>query len=203
MFITAIAAVMSYAGLNSAINLAESAQQETDRLQQINRVFSIMARDFQQILPRKVRSPDANEFESAMVFNESSYPMLKFSRDGWANPQPARFQRSQLQRVHYHFDGGKLTRSSWMMLDRFSDSEAQEFTLLEDVESFSMKFYATEAELPNGIRKAQWLSQWPPETLEAYEFQGVTDLPLAIELNIRLKSWGEITRYYELADNAP
>ena len=149
MAITAIAATLAYSGLDSAIKLAESSQEAADDIQQMNRVFDIMARDFQHAIPRKVRAPDGDGFEHAFSYDEQNFPMLKLSRNGWVNPLPERFKRSHLQRVHYHYDGEKLIRYSWPVMDRYDDSEPDEFVLLDNVTAFTLRVMKLDTTVQN------------------------------------------------------
>ncbi len=204
MAITAIAAIMAYSSLDSSIRLAEQAEIEADRVQRVNRVFDVLAKDFRQISPRVVRSPDGMGFIDAFYFNETSYPMLRLSRSGWSNPMAERFQRSQLQRVNYHYDGDKLIRQSWQMMDRYDDSEAMEFTLLEGVKRFSIRLLMIKSvddgsgELKND---SEWVSEWPQAEPDSVSVSGSSKLPAAVELNMEVEGWGNIRRVFELVES--
>ncbi len=202
MAITAIVAIISYSGLDSAMKLADSAEAETDRIQQMSRVFDIIGKDFRQIISRTVRSPGGDETEGAFVLSDSSEPLLKFSRIGWTNPQPSRFQRSQLQRVSYHFDGSKVIRYSWQMMDRYEDSTAQEIVLLDKVKSFQVRVMSEDATINTSGQvvagdEGKWIDTWPindplnPAT-------ALTSLPIAVEISIEIEGWGKIRRIFEL-----
>lgn len=202
MAITAIVAIISYSGLDSAMKLADSAEAETDRIQKMNRVFDIIGKDFRQIISRPVRSPSGEETEGALVLNESAEPVLKFSRIGWTNPQPSRFQRSQLQRVSYHFDGDKLIRYSWQMMDRYEDSTAQEIVLLHEVKSFQVRVMSEDATINQSGQaiagdEGKWIDVWPinnPLSPDAT----LTSLPIAVEITLEIEGWGKIRRIFEL-----
>ncbi len=205
--ITAIAAVIAYSGLDSSIKLAESAEKESDRIQKMNRVFDILSKDFRHIAQRRVRSPDGSDFVDALVFDELSLPMLQFSRDGWINPLPERFQRSQLQRVNYHFDDGKLIRYGWQMMDRYEDSERQEFVLLENVRSFQVRALTYSAAaltaLPGtpAAGGTSWVKSWPPNGASAVSSSKPSLLPIALEVSIDIEGWGEVRRIFELVSS--
>lgn len=205
--ITVVVAVMSYQGLDAGMKLAERSQVESDRIHAINRVFDILGKDFKQIIARKVRAADGDGFEDAFYYNESSMPMLRFTRAGWTNPQPERFQRSQLQRVNYSYDGEKLTRQSWQMLDRYDDSEAVEITLLKDVKLVTIRLLqevanpaghstASGASIPSST---EWVTQWPAMlSAGGGTTSGDESLPVAVEITIDVDGWGPIRRVYEL-----
>ena len=206
--ITVLVAVMSYQGLDSAINLSSRAEVEADKIHRLNRVFDILSKDFKQIIPRKVRSPDASEFVDAFYYNPSSQPMLRFTRNGWTNPHAQRFQRSQLQRVNYEYDGDKLIRSSWQMLDRYDDSEATSITLLDKIESVRIRLLQQQVDIPQGgvqlmngaiPTKTSWLEAWPAADYNQYS-QASVDLPMAIEITLHVTGWGTVRRVFEIVD---
>ena len=196
--ITAIVAVMAYAGLDNATRLAESSEKQVERLQQINRVFDIINRDFRQLVPRVVRNPDGYGFDHAFSYSENAIPMLQLSRNGWTNPQPERFQRSQLQRVSYHYDGDKLLRTGWQMMDHYADDEATEIALLEGVKSFRIRVLVEVFNPTTQAPVAEWMDQWPGLTMTS---GASAALPLSVELTIELADWGEIRRVFAVPRN--
>ncbi|CAA0106276.1 Type II secretion system protein J [BD1-7 clade bacterium] len=215
MGITVIVAIMAFQGLDSAMQLSESEQKESDNIQRTSRVLDILGKDFRQIVPRVVRDPTGNGYEDAFFYNSASFPMMKFSRNGWTNPQPTRFQRSQLQRVHYHFDGKKLIRTSFQAIDRLPDEEGTEITLLDDVRSFEVKLLTSQttntsgdqqapATQSNGIKPTQWVDMWPAQQAQftqGGQYQASNLLPMAIEIEIDIEKWGKLRRVFELAGN--
>lgn len=216
MAITAVVSVMAYYGIDSAIKLSQSAEKEADYLRQVNRAFDIIGRDFRQIIGRQVRNPDGQGHLSALLLDNGQEQRLQLTRLGWTNPEPKRFQRSQLQRVHYNYQDEKLIRVSWQMLDAYTDSKEQEVVLLEQVSELSIKVLQAadisqwaEGSLGANVRmniahstaEEEWLEQWPP--INAIELgQASSALPMAIEIKLTLKPWGEIRRLYELVDSA-
>lgn len=212
MAITAVASVMAFYGVDSAIRLSRSAEVEADYLRQTNRAFDILARDFRQVIGRQVRDPAGFSKEDAFFLDNNSEPQLRFSRVGWTNPEPARFQRSQLQRVHYHYDGEKLLRSSWQMMDRYDDSKTQEVVLLDKVTAFSVRVLkqpdiSEMSQLGSNVfinikptGDDGWVEQWPALE-QAGGYEASSALPMAVEIKITLERWGEIRRVFELVTN--
>lgn len=204
MAITAIAAVIAYAGLDSAIRLSASAEEEMDRLQKLSRALDVMGRDFRQIVPRKVRSESGYDFLQALTFQESASPLVEFSRNGWTNPQPERFQRSHLQRVAYHLDQEKLIRYSWPVMDRYADTKMQEAVVLEKVKKFSLRALVSNPQAANGVvnfSQTTWVDSWPPSTGNSNAPTSV--LPVALEITIEMEGWGTIRRLVELVEVEP
>lgn len=202
MAITAIAAIIAYSGLDSAMKLADSAEAETDRIQKMNRVFDIIGKDFRQVIARSVRTPSGDDVEAAFVLSENARPVLRFSRIGWTNPQPSRFQRSQLQRVNYQYEDEKLTRISWQMMDRYDDSVAQEIVLLDKVKSFQIRVLSEQATTNASGQvvaadKGEWITSWPMNNILNPASASAT-LPIAVELTMEIEGWGKIRRIFEL-----
>lgn len=217
MAITAVVSVMAYYGIDSAIKLSQAAEKEADYLRQVNRAFDIIARDFRQIVGRQVRDPNGQGKLSALMLNDNQEQRLQLSRLGWTNPEPRRFQRSQLQRVHYNYEDEKLIRVSWQMMDAYTDSKEQKVTLLDEVSELSIRVLqqvdisqmaqgslGANVQLnisPSGSNDEQWLEQWPPlDTIELG--QATSALPDAIEIKLTLKPWGEIRRIFSLVDSS-
>jgi len=216
MAITAVVAVMAYYGIDSAIRLSSAAEQEADNLRELNRAFDVIARDLRQIVPRSVRDPAGYGRVSAFVLEENGDPVLRFSRSGWTNPEPQRFQRSQLQRVHYRYEDEKLIRVSWQMLDRYPDSKEQAIVLLEDVSELRVRVMQAPdisqlsqsqlgdnvfLNLPASATQEQWKEVWPPARSDGLQ-EASNSLPSAIEITLNLKRWGEIRRLFQLVDNS-
>lgn len=203
MAITAIVAVLAYSGLDSAVKLSKTAEVEADRLQRMNRVFDILGRDFRQVIARPVRSAEGDDIEATFILSDTDQPMLKFTRAGWINPDPERFQRSELQRVNYVFDDNKLKRLSWVMLDRYTDSKMQEITLLSGVTSLEIRVLGDVVKTDvNGQviddNKGEWIKKWPLVDL-LKPTSNLTSLPLAIEIIMDVEKVGRIRRVYEIS----
>lgn len=217
MAITSVVAIMAYYGIDSAIRLSTSAEQQADELRQLNRAFDVIARDFRQVIGRTVRDPAGYDNESAFILDKSLDPFLRFSRVGWTNPEPARFQRSQLQRVNYRYEEEQLIRLSWQMMDRYEDSKEQAVVLLDGVEELDVRvLQAAElsglenlganvfVNIPQSQMESQWVEQWPMlnDTQQLQTTAATSVLPVAIELKLTLKRWGEIRRIFTFVDNS-
>jgi general secretion pathway protein J len=207
MAITVVVASIAYAGLDSAMRMSQTSQEQADNLQRLNRAFDVMAKDFRHVLPRMVRNPGGDAaFESAFIYAESAYPMLQLTRTGWYNPQPARFQRSNIQRVAYQLEDKELLRFSWQMPDHYSGDEADKVALLDKVTRFEVRLLKMEVDIsPGGTAannlqsKGEWVLAWPSN---AYSGPGVASVPAAIEITIEHEMWGEIKRVFEIVDNS-
>ena len=168
--------------LRTIIDTHEVIQSNNQAINSMVRVFSMMDRDFSQIVPRQVRDEYGEPLQPLIVGTGKFY--IEFSRTGWNNP--AQRQRSILQRVAYQLDDGKLSRHFWLVLDRAEDSEAIAQDLLQDVESFRINLLDEEGE---------GTDVWP-------DFGSEMVMPLAIEVILETKMLGEIRRVFVLSSLA-
>jgi general secretion pathway protein J len=208
MAITVIVAAIAYSTLDSAIKMSEVSERQADQLQRMNRAFDVLAKDFRHVIGRKVRSPDGYEtFESAFTYENDAYPMLQFSRTGWLNPQPKRFQRSNMQRVAYHFEEGKLTRFSWAQMDRYTSDEPRKAVLFDGIKRFELRLFRIDANIAAGTninqgsqvgQKGDWVIAWPAES---YTGPAVDVIPAAVEVTLEHEQWGTVTRIFEVVDS--
>ena len=168
--------------LRTIIDTHEVIQSNNQAINSLARVFSMMDRDFSQIVPRQVRDEYGEPLQPLVVGSGKFY--VEFTRTGWNNP--AQRQRSILQRVAYQVDDGNLSRHFWLVLDRAEDSEAVAQDLLEDVESFRINLLNEEGE---------GTDVWP-------DFGSEMVMPLAIEVILDTKMLGEIRRVFVLSSMA-
>ena len=178
--IFAIMAVMAYGGLSNVIDNSQASRVSLQRLQQIQQTLIVLNRDLSQIRERKIR--DAFGVSQPYLIAGNSDRLLEFTRGGRVNP--ARLKRSSLQRVAYRIDENRLMRLQWAFLDRPPGSEPRETTLLDDVDSVSLRFLDS---------NASWHEQWPPLNNAGVATQ---PRPVAIEVKLNLADWGEIRRLF-------
>ena len=195
--ITAFVSVIAYTSLSTVMTGVESLRENTDRIYAINRAFMILSRDLRQIAPRSVRD-EFDEREPALVGGELARFNLSFTRAGWHNPLG--HPRSTLQRVNYRLEDEALWRDSYPVLDRAADTEAQSVRLLDGVEELHLGFLGTLDALQKktgktSIDTSNWQENWVPDTGAP---GAELPLPVALEITVRLKGWGEIRRVYAL-----
>lgn len=181
--IFAIMAIMAYGGLANVIDNSKSSKQALRRLQQIQQSVSVLNRDFSQIVPRAIRDEFGNT-QPFLTAGNNIDNLVEFSRGGRVNP--AKLLRSTLLRVTYRFDDEKLLRLQWPQLDRTQEMEAKKTILIDNLEDVTIRFLD---------QNAEWQEQWPPLNVAA----GTTIVePLAIEIILQLKDWGDIRRLYAM-----
>lgn len=184
--IFAIMAVMAYGGLDNVLSNSKASQQALSRLQQIQQGITIISRDFSQLVPRAVRDEYGN-IQPALSTANNIDNLVEFTRGG--RPNPANLLRSTLVRVAYQFDDEELVRLQWPQLDNAPGMEANKTTLIDDLESVSIRYL-------DG--NAQWQEEWPPVNTGASISNTISTQPLAIEVILTLADWGEIRRIYTM-----
>lgn len=210
MAITVIVALVAYQALDNVMRIVESQKQQQKQAKAINSLFAVLQKDFQQMIPRKVRQPAGNGFKDALFFNPQAEPMLEFTIGGWNNPIPWRLQRSHLRRIGFHLQDEKLIRYDWPVVDRYEETKVIKTTLYKGVKTLKIRFLQkqssqqTESGQPN--RGWKWVKKWPPGQTDqdfvddTAMMKGNAQLPLAIELEMELENYGFYKRVIMLPE---
>jgi len=146
--------------------------------------------DFEQLISRPVRDPYGDP--QPAIIGRDNY--VEFTRLGWSNPFGLR-QRSEMQRVIYTLEDGKLYRRYWPVLDTNVATEYQEDVLIDDVARFTVRYLDN---TPQG--EWQWLELWPDVALAAVPVWQQR-LPKSIEVEIELEDGDTIHRFYRTVVN--
>ncbi|MEW5755800.1 MAG: type II secretion system minor pseudopilin GspJ [Pseudomonadota bacterium] len=189
LVIFSIMSIMAYQGLRNVMDARETAELKAQNLRELQKAFLIMERDFGQSVNRPVR--DSYGAPLAPFLTPPSYEdkRVEFTRAGWRNPLGR--ARSDLQRVAYGLKDGKLLRYHWVELDRSLGSEPIATELLSGVEALELCFYTRNSQ-------GRCIETWPPAatTTGAPNEQQAPALPFGIEVRLKLKQWGEISRLF-------
>lgn len=180
----AIFALISLASLtifDTVLTGDESSKRKNNRLNELNRAFIIMERDFLQIARRTVRINGEAPSEGYLhrddqgLFSETNG--LGFVRGGWTNPGLL-LPRGDLQSVAYQLTDNTLYRMHFNFVDPVVGQEPASRPLLADVDDVKFEFYLA--------------GKWQKE------FKG-NELPLAIAAIIQTNDFGEIRRQFLVA----
>ena len=189
VMITAVLMAMGYAALRQALSNRTLVQQNARRLESLQYAMRSFVQDFSQLAPRPVREPLGEGQTPALVGITGDNALVTLTRAGWMNP--AGVQRSNLQRVRYVVNDGKLTREYWTVLDAGLDPLPVRRELLDHVKSFKVRY------LNDG---RNWQDSWPPATLGAARTEReLRWRPIAVEIVLELDDWGRVTRLIEVA----
>ena len=187
LFITTIVFAMGYGALSQALNNRKEVEEQSARLNAVQQALRVMEQDFELMQPRPVRDELGNGYQNAVLVSQTV--PLTFTRGGWANP--AGLPRSELQRVSYLLRDGKLVRRHLPVLDATAAVVYEERELLDQVEA--LKFRYMDAGLV-------WQDTWPTAIGGNGPAQDLLrSRPVAVEITLQLKDWGQLQRIVEIA----
>jgi len=181
MAIFAILSLLAYGGLESVIKNKTSTDQELLRLHQLQMTMMNFHRDFEQLANRDGH----NELGTILLklTTQNSDLLVDFTRTGWRNP--AKLQRSSLQRVAYKLDENSLYRLTWPYVDRALDDQVVETLLIDNIEDVKIRFLNAGND---------WKDDWPDaNTAPEYRTQ-----PVAIEITLQMNDWGDVVRLFKV-----
>ena len=180
--IFSLVAVISYDGLKMVLSTQAAAEIQADALAELQKVYLLVQRDIEQVVPRPVRDEYGDE-QPALTGEDA----LQLTRGGWSNP--AGRLRSSLQRVGYAFEDRQLVRYSWAVLDRAQDSEPQRQVLMGDVEEMTIRYLTANNE---------WEQRWPNPLAVADGNVPATGLPKAVEITLNHERFGPLLWLFRL-----
>jgi len=206
VLITAILFAMGYGALSQALTSRKEVDEQSTRLSALQQAFRVIEQDIEMMQPRPVRDLLGNTYLGAAYQDPNSLPtgisdssapaaapdgvvQLSFTRGSWANP--AGLPRSELQRVAYLVRGGKLIRQHMLVLDATSGNLPEERELLDQVELLHFRFLD---------ESLAWSDSWPtPALLRQTPAVQMRARPIAVEVTLKLKDYGVLTRIIEVA----
>lgn len=162
LFIFSLLSVAGVALLRGAVNSNEVTDAKLSDMAHMQRLVSLMEADLSQALPRPYRDQQGDRVAAFISETGSSgRGFLSFTRGGQSNINNK--PRSNMQRVSYQLNDGRLERLQYETTDGGAISEPA--MLLEGINNLELRFRD---------KRGQWLSKWQTERLN--------DLPRAIEL---------------------
>lgn len=176
--IFAVVGVLAYGGLNRVLDSQSHLQASAEILKNLQLTFRYFERDINQLINRSIRN-QYGDIQPSVVGDEDK--AISFTHSGWRNP--ANLVRSHLQRVTYEVSENTLTRYTWAHLDGAIAEEFFATDLMEDVESFTMRYLD---------RSNQWHTTWPPLNIDAQQI----GMPRALEVTIKIETMDEIKRIF-------
>lgn len=186
--IAAILATMAFTAMSEAMQNRERIRQAQQRLVGLQFTVRSMVQDFSQLAPRPVRVPIGEGYEAAVLGQQGNFAQVVLTRTGWTNP--AGLSRSGLQRVRYEVRDGVLYRDYWLSLDSQPEPQPVQRALIDGVEGFTIRY------MSDG---RQWQDNWPPPQPDAEnQMRYMRWRPIAVEITLRLRDWGTITRIVEV-----
>ncbi|MEO5561238.1 MAG: type II secretion system minor pseudopilin GspJ [Dokdonella sp.] len=183
LVVFAALAAAAYGGLAAIARTRGALAVQQDRFAAVTRSVSAFERDLRQAVARPVQGND-NKPLPALIGNPDS---IEFTRLGFANPRAE--PRSNLERVVYGFDSGKLRRGRYAVLDRAPNTAPATTELLDRISDVRLRYFGDDH---------IWRETWPPAQADP-----ALAMPLAIEFRFLLTDMGEIRRVVELPAALP
>jgi len=184
MAIVAIIGVMAMTGLSEVIHQQTLARERAARWQAIQLAMRVIVQDLAQLQPRATRDELGEAFMPSLLADPNGQFALEFSRGGWANP--GGFPRGTVLRVAYNFEGEKLVRYHWPVMDRTTGTPPVRTELLDGVTDIEVRFLDL---------TGMWQLDWPPVGMTGPD--RLISRPRAVEFSIELKDFGRLTRLVE------
>jgi general secretion pathway protein J len=175
--------VMAYSGLRSVLEQRSVTEAEADRLGRLQKIYLIMQRDIEQVVPRSIR--DEYGVEQPPV---AGAEVLQLTRGGWRNPLG--HARSTLQRVSYAYEDEQLVRYTWLVLDRAQDSQPVRQPLTDEITRMDIRY----------LDKDDWKTSWTGTNNAALPGAAVAALPRAIEITLEHKQYGELVWLFRMPE---
>ncbi|MCC7461472.1 MAG: type II secretion system minor pseudopilin GspJ [Gammaproteobacteria bacterium] len=196
MFITAVLFAIGYGALDQAMRSRGTVERQAARLTAVQRALRLMEQDFELLQPRAIRDPGGSGYQPALLTGATAgvgaaagdLPIVTFTRGGWSNP--AGVARSELQRVAYVLRDHQLVRQYWAVLDPAPGSTPRQRVLLDEVEALSLRYMNA---------GHQWQSGWPPPGVGGTDLRRQRMRPVAVEITLELRDWGQLVRIVEVA----
>lgn len=183
LVILAIVGALMVTGLRGAINTQRNITQKATRLGDVQMAVAILERDLSQYIDRPILIASGTRMPSFQVNYVNGQLALEFTHAGWVNPQNA--QRSTLQRVRYAFDGEKILRTVWPVLDRAPNTPSFTELFLNGVTDFSIRILEQNKPWNKPAESA-------PQSI-------LSTVPLAVEFNIEVRGFGQVKRVIPLS----
>jgi len=181
--IFSLIAMMAYGGLNSVLEQRGVTEAEARRLAELQKVYLIMQRDIEQVVPRPVRDEYGAELPPV-----AGAETLQLTRGGWRNPLG--HARSTLQRVSYAYEDGQLVRYTWAVLDRAQDSKPVRQPLTDAITGMEVRYLGSD----------DWKTSWTGINAAAPPGASTTVLPRAIEITLEHKQYDKLVWLFRMPE---
>jgi general secretion pathway protein J len=184
----AVFSAMAYGGLMRLLDSRARIEAERAYWRDLSLGFARIEQDLTMARNRIARRTDGDDegqpfhgWEPEVVLIED--PRLEFTR---ATSITSDSKQSDLQRIGYRHQDGKLLRMVWPVLDRAPTTKPVGTVLLRDVDDFRLRYYQAQNE--------QWHKGWPVGGIGSVNQSA--PLPDAVEVTVVLKGRGEFTRTF-------
>lgn len=186
LLVFAIMSAMAYGGLEAVMRTRTEVHDAEQRTRTLQLAMFRLQTDIDQLRNRPVRD-SMGDTRPSLMFDDATDRLI-FTRGGWANPLQER--RSTLQRVAYGFEDGDLVRYAWRELDRAPDNHPARVVLARHIKSLTWRFLGQDHQWHDSLQtRDQSLS---PVTPGGADKAQPASRPLAVEVNLNTKDWGQL-----------
>jgi general secretion pathway protein J len=168
----ALMSVMAYGGLRTLLDSREQTDRLAREFAELQQVLLFLEQDLNQAAYRAVRD-ELGDPGPMFAGGAGAGSLIELTRGGVAGPGDYFFQR-----VAYRFEGEKLQRLRWAVLDRVQGSEPIVMNLMNGVQDAQVRFLGEE-----------WEPGWDSSNSQVGE-----GIPRAVEIVLVTRNWGEIRR---------
>lgn len=185
----ALVSAIAFGGLARVLKSRDAVETERAFWRDFALAFKQLEDDLGHARARKARAPDGEAVSAFLGGGDdrrADAAVLELTRGGV--PVFGEGVRSDLQRVAYRVQDGRLVRASWRALDHAPDSAPLESALLEGVDTLQVRFYTE-----NG----QWTEAWPVVSSASHAGTPPTAseaLPRGVEIKMHIEGRGEFVR---------
>lgn len=187
MTITAFVALLAYSGLSNSIGASDEQEKMARRISSIQLPLTVLGRDISHAVARPIKDEYGDRIAAMAGGSLNDYPLI-LTRQGWDNPRG--LPRGDLQRVRYVLEDEALWRESWSVLDRLSEQDGQQRTLVIDgISDLKLSFLNPYSINAGGSPLGgDWIDQWDdPDRL-----------PKAVEISFDVAGFGEVKRVFSI-----
>lgn len=188
--ITAVIGLGVWQVVSSVVNSRDRVNALAEQFDGLQKTMLLLERDITQVVNRSARDV-YGDFKPALTARDDAFELL-LTRQGWRNPLGLR--RSGLQRAGWEYTGTELRRRYWPVVDQGQDEDSRDVLLLEDVNTFDIRFLDEDG---------KWHDTWPTDQTMAAVTPGqrpVTPLPIGLEVTLEHERFGEVVRLFTLPD---
>jgi general secretion pathway protein J len=176
--IFAMISLASFSIFDGVLKSDAHSQRYSERLNQVQRAWLFIERDFLQLARRSMRiegeAPLSGFVHNDVELLSSSDQSIAFVRQGWTNPGLL-IPRSDLQSVAYRLNDNNLERLHFNFVDSVVGEQPKERVLIHGITALSFEYY--------------YAKDWQQELQD-------NQLPLAIRVNITSEELGELHRQF-------
>jgi general secretion pathway protein J len=180
--IFAMISLASFSVFDGVIQSERFSNEKMQRLNDIQRAWLVIERDFLQIAARSMRIEGETPLENFIHTEHGSFSTsdesIAFVRHGWTNPGLL-IPRSDLQSVAYRINDNVLERLHFNFVDAVTGEEPRVRKLIEQVTAFDIEYF--------------YKNKWQNTLIKA-------QFPKAIKLIVETEDIGIIERKFLVAD---